>query len=144
MAILDLSEKAQVLAAALQLPEFTVQQLTEISGVKEQTVQGVLSRSKDLIEPVGQETSDKPGGRRIRYKLLAHVRRTMQREAAALANKLHSHPDARLQRRWGSVSKLLDSAEAFARQADLEQAAPRDERIEKQLSLAKKLLAGTK
>lgn len=88
MARLGLSDKTRVLHAALQLPTFTVKQLVELTGVKENTVQTVLARSKDLVEETGALESGKRGGRPTLYRLREAARLQLAREAVELAEKL--------------------------------------------------------
>jgi hypothetical protein len=88
MATLELSEKTRVLHAALHLTTFTVKQLVELTGVKENTVQTIISRSKELLEQAGSLESGKPGARPMVYRLKNRARTLLSREAVALAETL--------------------------------------------------------
>ena len=85
---LELSDRTRVLQAALQLPTFTIEQLAELTGVKEATVQVTVVRSKDLIEEVGTTAGVKQGVRPARYRLRESARARVAREAVELAERL--------------------------------------------------------
>jgi hypothetical protein len=88
MTTLELSEKTRVLHAALHLATFTVKQLAKLTGVKENTVQTVIARSKELLEETGSLDSGKPGGRATVYRLNDSARARLAREAVGLAETL--------------------------------------------------------
>ena len=85
---LELSDRTRVLQAALQLPTFTIDQVAELTGVKEATVQLTVARSKDLIEEVGPAGGIRQGMRPVRYRLRESARARVAREAVELAERL--------------------------------------------------------
>lgn len=90
MSALGLSDRARILHAALQLPTFTVKQLVELTGAKENTVQTVLARSRDLIEDVGVTAHNRRGGRSSVYRVRDAVRSSLTQEAVELAESLRA------------------------------------------------------
>jgi polyhydroxyalkanoate synthesis repressor PhaR len=94
---LELSDRTRVLQAALQLPTFTIEQLAELTGVKEATVQVTVVRSKDLIEEVGPAAGLRQGMRPVRYRLRESARARVAREAVELAERLRGQQKLSIQ-----------------------------------------------
>ena len=145
--LLDLTEKARVLQAALSLPTFTAEELAGFSGVKRETVQTTLGRVPELIERVRKEESTGPGGRRIRYQLRSDARETLARESVQLARALgvgSATPEPRhTGERVKAVLDALESSLGFARDPEGtgEEGGDWSRRAQRQAELAGKLIA---
>lgn len=80
-------ERYRTLAAMIQLADFTVADLAELSGVRLTTIRTVLKREDDLLErvetvPRGSKTGR--GGRYVRYRLAAGALESIAEELRVL------------------------------------------------------------
>jgi polyhydroxyalkanoate synthesis repressor PhaR len=139
---LELSDRTRVLQAALQLPTFTIEQLAELTGVKEATVQVTVVRSKDLIEEVGPAGGIKQGMRPVRYRLRESARARVAREAVELAERLRGQQKLSFQDTargaaiaLNAVDSSLELASGGGAEAKIWERRARD-----QLDLARRLL----
>jgi hypothetical protein len=108
---LGLSDKARVLHAALSLPAFTVVQLAEFAGVKTTTAQTTVNRSREFLEQIGQEPSERRGGRAYVYRLRESAREQLAREVMDLAEKLSGTPARNIE---AAVKRVEDALAAVA------------------------------
>jgi hypothetical protein len=106
---LALSDKARLLHAALSLPAFTIAQLAEFAGVKTTTAQTTITRSRDMIEQIGQETSNRRGGRAYRYRLRDSAREQLAREVLELSEELRGKSTRDVE---GAVKRVEDALAA--------------------------------
>ncbi len=139
---LELSDRTRVLQAALQLPTFTIEQLAELTGVKEATVQITVVRSKDLIEEVGPPGGIRPGLRPVRYRLRESARGRVAREAVELAERLRGQQKLSFQdtARGATIAlNAVDSALELASGGGPD-AKLWERRAREQLDLARRLL----
>jgi predicted NBD/HSP70 family sugar kinase len=67
-------ERYRTLGAALTLGEFSVSELSALSGVREATVRTTLRRSTDYVEQAGTQPTGRRGGRPTRWRLRAGAR----------------------------------------------------------------------
>jgi polyhydroxyalkanoate synthesis repressor PhaR len=139
---LELSDRTRVLQAALQLPTFTIEQLAELTGVKEATVQVTVVRSKDLIEEVGPAGGIRQGVRPVRYRLRESARARLAREAVELAERLRGQQKLSFQdtARGAAIAlNAVDSSLELASGGDAD-AKIWERRARDQLDLARRLL----
>lgn len=71
-------ERYRTLAAMANLPQFTVAELAELSGVGEATVRTVLKRDGFYLEPLGPSRSGKRGGQPLVYRVRTDKRAELQ------------------------------------------------------------------
>ncbi|HEY6923271.1 MAG TPA: polyhydroxyalkanoate synthesis regulator DNA-binding domain-containing protein [Steroidobacteraceae bacterium] len=135
---LELSDRTRVLQAALQLPTFTIEQIAELTGVKEATVQVTVARSKDLIEevaPVG-------GMRPVRYRLRESARARVAREAVELAERLRGQQKLSFQDTARGATIALNAVDSSLELASEGGPGAKlwERRAREQLDLARRLL----
>jgi len=139
---LELSDRTRVLQAALQLPTFTIEQLAELTGVKEATVQVTVVRSKDLIEEVSPAGGIRQAMKPVRYRLRESARARVAREAVELAERLRGQQKLSFQdTARGAVIALnaVDSSLALASGGGADRKLW-ERRARDQLDLARRLL----
>lgn len=139
---LELSDRTRVLQAALQLPTFTIEQLAELTGVKEATVQVTVVRSKDLIEEVNPAGGIRQGMRPVRYRLRESARARVAREAVELAERLRGQQKLSIQdtARGATIAlNAVDSSLQLASGGGVD-AKMWQRRAREQLDLARRLL----
>jgi len=139
---LELSDRTRVLQAALQLPTFTIEQLAELTGVKEATVQITVVRSKDLIEEVSLVGGNKQAGRPARYRLRESARARVAREAVELADRLRGQQKMSIQDTARGAAIALNAVDSSLELAASGGAEARiwERRAREQLDLARRLL----
>jgi len=139
---LELSDRTRVLQAALQLPTFTIEQLAELTGVKEATVQVTVIRSKDLIEEVGSAGGLRQALKPVRYRLRESARARVAREAVELAERLRGQQKLSFQdtARGAAIAlNAVDSSLALASGGGADRKLW-ERRARDQLDLARRLL----
>ena len=139
---LELSDRTRVLQAALQLPTFTIEQLAELTGVKEATVQVTVVRSKDLIEEVGPAGGIRQAMKPVRYRLRESARARVAREAVELAERLRGQQKLSFEdtARGAAIAlNAVDSSLALASGGGLDKKLW-ERRARDQLDLARRLL----
>jgi polyhydroxyalkanoate synthesis repressor PhaR len=140
---LELSARTRVLQAALQLPTFTIEQLAELTGVKEATVHVTVVRSKDLIEEVGPAAGGvRPGMRAVRYRLRESARARVAREAVELAERLRGQQKLSIQDTARGAAIALNAVDSSLELASGGGADAKvwERRAREQLDLARRLL----
>lgn len=139
---LELSDRTRVLQAALQLPTFTIEQLAELTGVKEATVQVTVVRSKDLIEEVGPAGGIRQGMRPVRYRLRESARARVAREAVELAERLRGQQKLSIQDTARGAAVALNAVDSSLELACGGGADVKlwERRAREQLDLARRLL----
>jgi len=139
---LELSDRTRVLQAALQLPTFTIEQLAELTGVKEATVQVTVVRSKDLIEEVGPPGGVRQGVRPVRYRLRESARARVAREAVELADRLRGQQKLSMQDTARGATIALNAVDSSLELASGGGAEAKvwERRAREQLDLARRLL----
>jgi len=80
-----LKPNARALSTALALHEFTVAELSRISGVKKVTVQGVITRSPQYFERLEVKATGKRGGQPIRYRIRDEHRADLEADFQAIS-----------------------------------------------------------
>jgi polyhydroxyalkanoate synthesis repressor PhaR len=141
---LELSDKTQVLQAALHLPTFTLVQLADATGLKIQIVQAILGRSKDMLEEVSilGENGSREAARPSRYRLRESARARVAREAVELSERVHGAQRAPMQDVARAASVALDAVEssiALGSDPDADKGSW-ERRAHEQLDLARRLL----
>jgi len=139
---LELSDKTRVLQAALQLPTFTIEQLTQLSGVKGTIVAVTISRLKDLIEEVGSTGGQRAGSRPTRYRLRESARAKVVREAVELAERLRGPPRSSVEDTARGATIALDAVDSSLELGSQDEGAGQnwEARAREQLDLARRLL----
>ena len=139
---LELSDRTRVLQAALQLPTFTIEQLAELTGVKEATVQVTVVRSKDLIEEVGPVGGIRQAMRPLRYRLRESARARVAREAVDLAERLRGQQKLSIQDTARGAAIALNAVDSSLELASAGGADVKiwERRAREQLDLARRLL----
>jgi polyhydroxyalkanoate synthesis repressor PhaR len=139
---LELSDRTRVLQAALQLPTFTIEQLAELTGVKESTVQVTVVRSKDMIEEVNPTSGSRLGPRPVRYRLRESARARVAREAVELADRLRGQQKLPMQDMARGAAIALNAVDSSLELAASGGADTRmwERRAREQLDLARRLL----
>ncbi|MGI8802318.1 MAG: hypothetical protein ACR2KV_09130, partial [Solirubrobacteraceae bacterium] len=66
-------QQYKTLGAMLALREFTADELAAQAGVKRASVQTVLTRHRDWLEPIGRQATGRRGGQLVRYRLRPHA-----------------------------------------------------------------------
>lgn len=79
-------EQIKVLNGMLALDQFTVAELAAFTDVKVSTVYTVLNRRESLLEPVGVESTGRPGGQSVRYRLKPEGIDSLRQEIGRVAN----------------------------------------------------------
>jgi polyhydroxyalkanoate synthesis repressor PhaR len=139
---LEWSDRTRILQAALQLPTFTTEELSELTGVKMTTVQTIVIRSKDLIEEIAASGVNKQLGRPARYRLRESARARVAREAVELAERLHGLQRIQVQDTARGAAIALDAVDSSIQlsTADADEAKSWERRAREQLDLARRLL----
>ena len=139
---LELSDRTRVLQAALQLPTFTIEQLADLTGVKEATVQVTVVRSKDLIEEVSPAGGIRQGMRAVRYRLRESARARIAREAVEMAERLRGQQKLSIQDTARGATIALNAVDSSLELASAGGAEAKtwERRARDQLDLARRLL----
>jgi hypothetical protein len=87
-----MKERYKVLAAITALREFTVEDIANRTGVKQNTVSTILARDRGLLEKIADEKTGRRGGKRKRYRIKPESAESLNSELAELYTDLPAPP----------------------------------------------------
>jgi hypothetical protein len=104
-----LSERYKVLGAIVALREFTVEDIANRTGVKQNTVSTILARERPLLEKIADEKTGRRGGKRKRYRIKPDSAKTLYSELTELYRNLPAPEVTETERDVQSESKSPSS-----------------------------------
>ena len=109
---MGMSERYRALGAVLALGEFSVPEITALSGVREPTVRTILRREDEYVEQIGAQSTGRRGGQRAQWRLRPNARERLrdlllELERLGAGPWLNEHPDEN-HTPWAGVTAAED------------------------------------